>query len=110
MTSTSFPAILPPRSLTASVKPLRTCCPRAAAGPERVTITPILIFSSENAGVTATLSRTARPANFHLFPMTTPDPRAQATTQLHNQDPRSFKLILTQPVAASEANMESAIR
>jgi len=42
--------------------------------------------------------------------MTTPDPRAQATTQLHNQDPRSVKLILTQPVAASEANMESAIR
>jgi len=42
--------------------------------------------------------------------MTTPQFAAHAMTQLRNQGSRFSKLILTQPVAASEADTESDIR
>ena len=46
-------------------KTVADCAPSAAAGPDKVTITPILIFSCAAARVAATLSRTASPANFN---------------------------------------------
>jgi hypothetical protein len=76
--STSRPAILPPRSLTASAKPSRTCWPSAAAGPEVVTITPILSFSCACAGTAATPTSAARPASFETCFMGTPHSVARA--------------------------------
>src|SRR5258707_5195089 len=64
-TSTSLPAILPPRSLIPSCRPSRDCWPSTAAGQDEVVITPILIFSCAAAGVAATPSNTANPLSFN---------------------------------------------
>src|SRR6185295_9236547 len=56
---------LPPSSLLASCRPSRDCWPSTAAGPDRVVITPILIFSCAAAGVAATPSTTASPVSFN---------------------------------------------
>src|SRR3972149_2377047 len=45
MISTSRPPSLPPRSFTASWKPLRSCWPSTAGGPESVGRTPVLSLS-----------------------------------------------------------------
>src|SRR4051812_47109934 len=71
-TSTSRPPILPPRSLTPSAKPSRTCWPSAAAGPDRVTITPSLIFSWARAGLIAVPSSKAVAAKVNCVFMICP--------------------------------------
>ena len=78
--------------------------PSAAAGPDRVTITPILILSSAAAGRTAMPSRIARPANIHISFMVTPlIGCASQTAAAANALFLASKLILTKAVAASEA-------
>src|SRR6516225_8819747 len=55
ITSTSRPPSLPSSVLTARLKPLRSCWPSTAGGPDKVAMMPILSFSCAGAPVAARL-------------------------------------------------------
>src|SRR5213593_2881247 len=99
-TSTSLPAILPPRSLIPSCRPSRDCWPSTAAGPDKVVITPILIFSCAAAGAVAIPSKTASPVSFNDCFMNVPPFGLYSRKPLPQQMP-GLQLILTVTAPAS---------